>query len=44
MSALPAPPGADAVWGIALVPGDYVLVCARDADSALSALTEVHIR
>ncbi|HEX6932880.1 MAG TPA: nucleoside hydrolase [Streptosporangiaceae bacterium] len=43
MSVLPAPPRADAVWGIALVPGDYVLVCSRDADGALRALTEVRI-
>ena len=44
MSVLPAPPGADAVWGIALVPGHYAFVCARDADGALYALTEVQIR
>ncbi len=44
MSVLPAPPGAAAVWGIALVPGRYALVCARDADGALHALTEVRIQ
>jgi hypothetical protein len=43
MSVLPAPPTADAVWGIALLPGRYALVCARDATGALRALTEVQI-
>jgi pyrimidine-specific ribonucleoside hydrolase len=44
MSVLPAPPGADAVWGITLSPGRYALVCAIDASNALRALTELRIR
>jgi pyrimidine-specific ribonucleoside hydrolase len=43
ISALPAPPAAAAVWGISLLPGRYVLVCAGDASGALRALTEVQI-
>jgi inosine-uridine nucleoside N-ribohydrolase len=42
-SVLPAPPGADAVWGISLLPGRYVLVSASDGTSALRALTQLRI-
>jgi hypothetical protein len=44
MSVLPAPPAADAVWGIVLRPGRYVLMSARDSTGALRALTEVQIQ
>jgi inosine-uridine nucleoside N-ribohydrolase len=40
-SVLPAPPGADAAWGVTLGPGRYALVCQLDATGALRALTEI---
>jgi pyrimidine-specific ribonucleoside hydrolase len=43
MSKLPAPPGADAMWGIALAPGRYALVCVLDASNTLRALTEIRV-
>src|SRR5215472_15238145 len=43
MSALPAPPGADAVWGIAMGRGRYALVCVVDATNTLRALTEIRV-
>jgi pyrimidine-specific ribonucleoside hydrolase len=44
MSVLPAPPGATAVWGIALPPGRYAFVAMLDASSALRALAEIRAR
>ena len=41
---LPAAPGADPAWGVALIPGRYALVCVLDRSSALHALTEIAIR
>jgi hypothetical protein len=43
VSVLPAPPRAQATWGIALGPGRYALVCELDATSALRALTEIRV-
>ena len=41
---LPAAAGADATWGVTLSPGQYAVVCQRDRDSALDAVTELTIR
>jgi hypothetical protein len=44
MSILPGPPGATAVWGIALPPGRYALVAILDASQELRALAEIRAR
>jgi len=40
---LPAGPGADPAWGVALAPGRYALICVLDRSSALYVLTELTI-
>jgi len=44
MSVLPGPPGATAVWGIALPPGRYAFVAMLDASGALRAVAEIRAR